>query len=252
MNFKSYISNPSISPEGEIGLVSFEKDFIFSSLIEYTNTNNFIFAITDENINDIVELSISDTNFDDYTLSEDEKYLISGQITENTEIECFGEVFEIRDNILYKKITLKDSANEEWLDLFKRNNDVYAASKSSKFDLLIEDTKKYIRRKNASNSAGLMYKPCKFNMSFNGELIYSTILYDAENIFDTNSSKYFRLVVNEGKNLSLLIKDKDANNFKKIKTFSFPKRLTKGGIKLSIDESMNLSQLSFSFLKADI
>jgi hypothetical protein len=78
-----------------------------------------------------------------------------------------------------------------------------------------------------------------------------TILYD--NTECVSDEKLYRIITSEDcKLISLWIKNTEDEIFKKIKTFSYPGGIEKAGIKLSVDDSMELNQLSFSFLQANV
>ena len=93
-------------------------------------------------------------------------------------------------------------------------------------------------------------KPIAMGSIING-VKNETILYD--NTECVSDEKLYRIITSEDcKLISLWIKDTEDEIFKKIKTFSYPGGIEKAGIKLSVDDSMELNQLSFSFLQANI
>lgn len=249
MSLKTYISNPEISNgTSKVGIVSFEKEFLFSFLANKNDDLDLIFSIVDENINDLVTLKISNKNFIDFTISEDKTYITSAKTKKIKGIEFFGEVFDIKDNLLYKKIKNTDSPLEKWVDYYYDGDEIYARSDSSLFELIIEKDG-YIIKKNIVND-NIDTKLVEVSLYHGNELRFNEIL-ENENILLSDTFNC-RFVIVDGKILSLLIKEENAETYKKVRTFSFPKRFSQGGIKLAIDESMELNQLSVSFLKADV
>lgn len=242
MSLKYYKSNPNISNSGDIGEISLiDGDFIFSAYTvrEINSDYHLQFSIADNTF------SISTKLYDGYTAN---KNSFISPILDKVEgrHEYFGEVFEIKmvneKYRLYKKVTLEDSANENWLDYYIKDNEVFAYNDSNKkYNLINENNNFYIARNHD-------FKPLQIKTNNN-----LTLLYDTENFFNNIGSHWFRIVVsNQGGLITFWIKNDGEENYKKMKTFSFAKRFSKGDIKLAIDESMELNQLSVSFLKADV
>lgn len=249
MTTLQYISNPIISNDtGKIGLVSFEKPFIFSTIVNKDKNIDLTFSITDENINDLISFKISNINFIDFTLSDDKKYIYSKKFVNENKVECFNETFIIKNNSLYKKVITEDSPQEKWVDYFYEGEDIYAESESSIFEL-ISDTDGFFIKKNIVINDKIT-ELLEMSLYIGDELLYNNTM-ENEQIFLGDKFEC-RFVIIDGKTLSFLAKNKDMETYKKMKAFSFPKRLSQGGIKISVDESMKLDQLSFSFLKADI
>ncbi|MBR4889875.1 MAG: hypothetical protein IKU15_00980 [Clostridia bacterium] len=242
MSLKYYKSNPNISNSGDIGEISLiDGDFIFSAYVvrEINSDYHLQFSIADNTF------SISTKLYDGYTANENS---FISPILDKVEgrHEYFGEVFEIKmvneKYRLYKKVTLEDSANENWLDYYIKDNEVFAYNDSNKkYNLINENNNFYIARNHD-------FKPLQIKTNNN-----LTLLYDTDNFFNNTGSHWFRIVVsNQGGLITFWIKNNGEENYKKIKTFSFTKRFSKGDVKLAIAESMELSQLSVSFLKANV
>lgn len=64
-----------------------------------------------------------------------------------------------------------------------------------------------------------------------------------------NKTQTYRIIISDfGRRFSLW--HLENKRFDKIKTFSFSQKIEKGKIKLSVDNDMNLCDLSFSFFEA--
>jgi hypothetical protein len=249
MALKTYISNPAISNgTSRIGLVSFDGEFLLSTLVNKKDDIDLIFTVTDKSINDIVTVKVTNKNFIDFKISDDRTYIFSEKFAITSNIYFFGEEFAIRNNMLYKKIKSSDSALEQWTDYYYDEGELYGRSNSSPFGLIIEKDGYIIKRNLLSGE--ILTNLFEISLYHGDALQFNEILED-ESIFLADSFNC-RFVINDGKLLSLLAKEKTAETYKKIRTFSFPKRLDNGGIKISFNDSMELNQLSFSFLQANV
>ena len=243
-----YISNPKISNNDSIGLISLADGiFVFTTKI-ISNINNkldFQFVVCDENKNDKYGFFIKNTQFENYELTNNTFVTEIFSYNEGP-VFYFNEEFEIKNEKLYKRITEKDSANKDWIDYYIKNNKTFALQNPINSDYsLIKEGKNYRILNN------------KFNTPLNiGIITDSTIKqsveYDTEDLI-INEEKWYRIIISEkAKLISIWTKKDNETNFKKIKTFSYPGGLEKAGIKLCYENNIKLNELSISFLKADV
>ena len=241
----NYVSNPKLSNTKDIGLISLSDDiFVFTTKIIFNDENSmdFNFKVCDETASKEYGFYIKNTKFSDYNLTH--KGLESMPFTyEGGSIFYFNEEFQIKNEKLYKKITEKDSAIENWTDFYISDNITFA-HKDTPFKL-VKKGNSYTIIKETNN-----VKPVAIGSIIN-DTISEEILYNDINFI--RNEKWYRIIVSEKcKLISLWVKNTENEIFKKIKTFSYPGGIEKAGIKLSVDESMELNQLSFSFLKANV
>ena len=245
-----YKSNPEISNNDNIGLVSLT-DNIFMLTAKITPKENHInylkFSVCDETANKEygfeIDPTLSDTNY-----SINEEYIISEAFDykEKQSIAYFGEVFQIKDKKLYKRVTDKDSALEPWIDYYIEGDFTYALKdpKKSNEYKLVAAGKKYVIQKRITNNI----KPLCIKLLINNNISHE-ILYDKNNFY-FESPKWIRIIVSEdAKLITIWLKEKE---FEKIKTFSYPGGIEKAGIKLSYDNSLELSDISVGFFKTNI
>ena len=171
-----------------------------------------------------------------------------GTISEK-EMEAARDIFpdisdkEIRK--LYKKVTDKDSPLEDWADFYIINGITYAYNKSDKAYTLLINKDSYQIAKNIN------IKPFNINILSNDNII-NEIVYENDCFYGTDD-KWFRIIVSEdAKLISFWHKNKETDNFIKIKTFSYSGGIEKAGIKLSLSESIVLSDMSFSFFETNV
>lgn len=246
---ETFISNPEISNSDNFGLISLADGiFVFTTKIN-TSVKDILdieFSVCDENEIKNYGFFIKNTAFNGY------KILNNSFITETFDyigksVFYFDEEFQIKNEKLYKKITNNDSPNDAWADYYILNGNTYASldpEKNNKFKL-IKANNKYQIAKNIEN-----IKPLAIGSITNSN-IKEEIIYDGDDFYPGND-KIYRIIVSEkAKLISLWVKNKD-ENFKKIKTFSYPGGIEKAGIKLSYENNIKLSELSFSFFKANV
>lgn len=243
-----YISNPKISNNDNIGLVSLADGiFVFTTKI-ISNINNkldFRFIVCDENKNDKYGFFIKNTEFEKYELKDN---IFVTEIFSNNEepIFYFNEEFEIKNEKLYKRVTEKDSANKDWIDYYIKNNKTFALENPDNSDYsLIKEDKNYRISNNKFNT------PLNIGIITNSD-IKQIVEYETDDL-QINGEKWYRIIISEkAKLISIWSKNNTEDKFKKIKTFSYPGGLEKAGIKLCYENNIKLNELSFSFLKADV
>lgn len=246
---ETFISNPKISNSDKFGLISLEDDiFVFTTKIDSSVKDilDIEFSVCNEDETKNYGFFIKNTAFNNY------KVLNNSFITEifdyvGKSVYYFGEEFQIKNEKLYKKITNHDSPNDDWDDFYILNGNTYASlnlEKNNKFKL-IKTNNRYQIAKNIE-----VNKPLAIGSIINSN-IKEEIIYDNDDFYP-NDDKIYRIIVSEkAKLISLWVKNKD-ENFKKIKTFSYPGGIEKAGIKLSYENNIKLNEMSFSFFKANI
>lgn len=244
---KHYKSNPELSNSNDIGLISLaNNNFIFTTKINNLANDilDFKFIVCDESATKNYGFSLSNTSFKNYNLENNK--LISEKFDKNiASVYYFDEEFQIKDEKLYKKVTDKDSPLEDWADFYIINGVTYAYNKSDKVYELLINKDSYQIAKNIN------IKPFNINILSNDNII-NEIVYEDDLFYGTND-KWFRIIVSEdAKLISFWHKNKETDNFIKIKTFSYPGGIEKAGIKLSLSESMVLSDMSFSFFETNV
>lgn len=244
---KHYKSNPELSNSNDIGLISLaNNNFIFTAKINNLANDilDFKFIVCDESATKNYGFSLSNTSFKNYNLENDK--LISEKFDKNiASVYYFDEEFQIKDEKLYKKVTDKDSPLEDWADFYIINGITYAYNKSDKIYELLINKDSYQIAKNIN------IKPFNINILSNDNII-DEIVYENDRFYGTDD-KWFRIIVSEdAKLISFWHKNKETDNFIKIKTFSYPGGIEKAGIKLSLSESIVLSDMSFSFFETNV
>lgn len=241
----NYASNPKLSDSKDIGLISLAQDvFVFTTKINFNSDHklDFNFNVCNETATKEYGFYIKNTEFIGYTLSPEGLETIPF-IHDDNSIFYFDEEFQIKNEKLYKKVTEKDSALENWTDYYLVDGKTFA-HKDKPFKL-IKKGNTYTIIKEINN-----IKPIAMGSIINGVKNESILYDDTECVSD---EKVYRIITSEDcKLISLWIKNSEDEIFKKIKTFSYPGGIEKAGIKLSVDDSMELNQLSFSFLQANV
>lgn len=244
---KHYKSNPELSNSDDIGLVSLaDNNFIFTTKINNLADDilDFKFIVCDETATKNYGFSLSNTSFKNYSLENNK--LISEKFDKTSvSVYYFDEEFQIKDEKLYKKVTDKDLALENWVDFYVINGITYAYNKNDKvYELLINNDSYQIAK-------NINIKPFNINI-LSDENIINEIVYEDDRFYGTND-KWFRIIVSEdAKLISFWYKNKETDNFLKIKTFSYPGGIEKAGFKLSLSESIVLSDMSFSFFETNV
>ena len=249
----NYKSNPEISNTDNIGLISLTDNiFVFNAKITPREKySNYIkFTVCDEFASKEygfeIDPSLSKT---EYTIGDHYISTKPFEYKENQSISCFDEVFQIKNKKLYKRITFKDSALDPWVDYYIDSEGTYALKdpqKSSEYVLIIQGNECVIQKMFIDD-----IKPLAIN-TISNNIINCEILY-AKNDFYFDTEKWFRIIVSENaKLITFWLKSDKDDEFKKIKTFSYPGGIEKAGIKLSYDNSLTLSDISVSFFKTNI
>ena len=250
----NYKSNPKISDTDNIGLVSLADNvFIFTAKITPAEncTNYFKFTVCDESASKEYGFEIDPFLTD--TIYEVNDTFISTRpfrYKEGGRIMYFNEVFQIKNDKLYKRISKNDSALENWVDYYIDNGVTYAlkaSDDSNAYRLQKKHDNMYVIKKNIINNV----KPLNIK-TLDGKDGINDIVFTENELF-FNEEKWLRIIVSENaKLITVWLTDKKENGFKKIKTFSYLGGIEKAGIKLSYDDSLKLSDISASFFKTDI
>lgn len=262
MALQHYISNPSLSDSSTgMGVVSLKNDFIFSTKViqKDKTTFNLKFHIRNEDESKEYIVSLSNTNFDGNYILTDSYITSSARLNPVLgKHSYFYESFVVKSlngkYYLYKLITDKDSPTTNWLDYFKDDMGIYAYTEDDiGYALVYKNNNYYIEKTNKLRADGSPIKPTLIKSISNGTTTSSEILYDENNVFDSNDDRWYRFIVSQNASLvTLWIKNDNEESYKKVKTFSFQGEIEKAGFKLSFDENMELNDLSFSFFKSDI
>lgn len=219
-------------------------DFNLKFIIERNNKNNS-FSLTNTNSANNYRFNDSDSftalrtnnNTDEYLYFNDKLKIINGKVyvalTDNSNLKNYKDYY-IFNNIPY---VLQDN---------------YSLCRYSEISPSL-NSGQYIKRLNAQNKDGLYIRPVEMQQ-ISGTSIEDIVYYvDNNNIFDANYEYNYKIIVsNEGKTISLWQKKKDDLTHKKIKTFSYENSFENAFVKLSIDDSMLLTNLSFSFFESNI
>jgi hypothetical protein len=250
----NYKSNPKISDTDNIGLVSLADNvFIFTAKITPAEncTNYFKFTVCDESASKEYGFEIDPFLTD--TIYEVSDTFISTRpfrYKEGGRIMYFNEVFQIKNDKLYKRISKNDSALDNWVDYYIDNGVTYAlkaSDDSNAYKLQKKHDNMYVIKKNIINNV----KPLNIK-TLDGKDGINDIVFTENELF-FNEEKWLRIIISENtKLITVWLTDKKENGFKKIKTFSYLGGIEKAGIKLSYDDSLKLSDISVSFFKTDI
>lgn len=236
---KKYISNP------QLGEIDFSKDFVFDfSTIVNENPSlddtDFQLTFSVENTNKFNSFSLTNVLGNPYRSKDSKEFTLKNAISD---CEYLSDSLIFVNGKPYKKLTFENEKDIH--NYYVKDGITYVLT--DKYEVYSQD-KKYIKRINDKNERGEYVRPVKVSLNTN-DFNEISFLADQENLFDTNHSRSFRIVVNnKGKNITLW--DCSNNNLKKIKTFQFSNSIDKGKVKLSIDNNMNLCDLSFSFFEA--
>lgn len=251
----NYKSNPEISNTDNIGLISLADNvFVFTTKItpEANHINYIKFTVCDETASKEYGFEI-DPSLNDTPYNVGEHWITTNEFTrkEKQSFSYFNEVFQIKEGKLYKRVSNRDSALEPWIDYYIDDNFTYALKdpqKSNEYGLSKAGKKDtWIVRKRIVDGI----KPLSINSIVN-ENINNEILFD-KNSFYFDSEKWLRIIVSENaKLITFWLKSDKDDEFKKIKTFSYPGGIEKAGIKLSYDNSLTLSDISVSFFKTNV
>lgn len=220
-------------------------DFNLKFSIDKDNKNNS-FSLTNTNstnnyrFNDNESFTALRTNnSDEYSYFNDKLKIINGKVyvalTDNSDLKNYKDYY-IFNNISY---VLQDNYS------LCSYNEISSSLNSGQ----------YIKRLNAQNKDGFYIRPVEMQQIRPIKPTDTGIVYyvDNNNIFDTNYEYNYKIIVsNEGKTISLWQKKKDDLTHKKIKTFSYENSFENAFVKLSIDDSMLLTNLSFSFFESNI
>jgi hypothetical protein len=161
-------------------------------------------------------------------------------------LNYYDDELAIFDNKVYSELKSTNTSNVQ--NFYAVNNKIYVLTDKYKFE---NDSSNYIKRFNDKNSKGYYIRPSEVKKFENNSVSETQYYTDSNNKFDASISKTFRIIVsNKAQYISIWIKEN--GKFEQIKTFSYLNMIEKGFIKLILDSDMELSNLCFTFLEADI
>lgn len=245
---KKFISNPEISP---IKLVD-NKSFIFSfdynaaKNKEIDSTNFIIKFIVEDSNNPEISNGFEISNIlNEYESTINNSFTLK-KIPDDKTFSYFNDELFIVYGIPYKLMT--DENPDDIINFVISDNKTYVHTNLYE---IYKDDNEYIQRNNEKNLNNDFIRPTEINKIENNNLSITEYYIGQENIFDSNVSKSYRIIVsNNGSLITLWIKNKDAYN--KIKTFSYSNRVENANIKFEINKLLNLSNLRFTFFNSNV
>jgi hypothetical protein len=228
--------------------------FIFDTYTDISDVFELEFGIRDEfkpTTYNRIKISTKSRFNTVYNFSN--KDFILRALPTKTEFLFFNDSLYYKDKKLYSKI---DTANTSYPDYCIVNNNTYVV-KDTPYILCDasgnENTSNptYIKVNNITNKENKVVRPLIINRlqsnlppkSNDDEIVLSK-----DNILDPNIKRQYKIIISDNsKVISLWIKDESMKTFTKVKSFSYSQEITRGYITLSIDESMTLTNLSFSY-----
>lgn len=233
--------------------VELSSDFIFS--FDWVPTDPNSLNGTDFDLKFLVESSDSTksngfkiTNIpSQYTVKESLEYSLKQCNRASDEfLTYYDDNLAIFNNNVYSELKTTDTSNVK--NFYNINDKVYVLTDKYSFKT---NSSNYIKRFNDKNSKGYYIRPSEVKKFENNNVTETNYYTDSNNKFDASIAKTFRIIVsNKAQYISIWVKEN--GKFEQIKTFSYLNTIEKGFIKLTIDSDMNLSNLCFTFLEADV
>ena len=235
--------------------ISNNKDFVFI-FDTYTDTSDVLeleFGISNTSNNKFNKFKISSKNSFNSTYNFSNKDFILRKLEKNTEFLFFSDWLYYKDKKLYSRI---ENAGNSYPDYCIVNNNTYVV-KDTPYILCNsagnENTSSptHIKINNAINKENKVIRPLIINRLQSGSASKNNddeIVLSKDNILDPNIKRQYKIIISDnGKLISLWIKNESMKTFTKVKSFSYSQEITKGNLTLSIDETMILTNLSFSY-----
>lgn len=161
-------------------------------------------------------------------------------------LNYYDDELAIFNNNVYSELKTTNTSNVQ--NFYNINGKIYVLTDKYEFE---SDSSNYIKRFNDKNSKDYYIRPSEVKKFENNNVTETSYYTDSTNKFDASIAKTFRIIVsNKAQYISIWVKEND--KFEQIKTFSYLNVIEKGFIKLMIDSDMNLSNLRFTFLEADV
>lgn len=233
--------------------ISDNKDFVFI-FDTYTDTSDVLeleFGISKNN--NFNKFKISTKNGFNSTYNFSNKDFILRKLEKNTEFLFFTDWLYYKNGKLYSRI---ENTSNSYPDYCIVNKNTYVI-KDTPYILCNsagnENTSSptHIKINNAINKENKVIRPLIINRLQSGSASKSNddeIVLSKDNILDPNIKRQYKIIISDnGKLISLWIKNESMKTFTKIKSFSYSQEISTGNITLSIDESMTLTNLSFSY-----
>ena len=234
--------------------ISNNKDFvfIFDTYTDISDVLELEFGISNTSNDKFNKFKISSKNSFNSTYNFSNKDFILRKLETNSEFLFFSDWLYYKDKKLYSRI---ENASNSYPDYCIVNNNTYVV-KDTPYILCNsagnENTSSptHIKVNNTINKENKVIRPLIINRLQNvtSKNNDDEIVLSKDNILDPNIKRQYKIIVSDkGKLISLWIKNESMKTFTKIKSFSYSQEITKGNITLSIDETMILTNLSFSY-----
>lgn len=227
--------------------------FIFDTYTDISDVFELEFGIRDKyNSNNFNRIKISTKSGFNTLYDFSNKDFILRILPKESEFLFFNDSLYYKDKKLYTKI---DTTNTSYSDYCIVNGNTYVV-KDTPYILCDasgnEDTSNpsHIKTNNITNRENKVVRPLIINRLQNKTTKNNDdeIILSKDNILDPNKKRQYKIIISDdSKIISLWIKDESMKTFTKVKSFSYSQEISEGYITLSIDESMTLTNLSFSY-----
>lgn len=227
--------------------------FIFDTYTDISDVFELEFGITNKSKSTAFNrIKISTKSGFNAVYNFSNKDFILRTLPVKTEFLFFNDSLYYKDKKLYSKI---DTANTSYPDYCIVNKNTYVV-KDTPYILCDASGNEnissptHIKVNNITNRENKVVRPLIINRLQNKTTKNDDdeIVLSKDNILDPNKKRQYKIIISDNsKVISLWIKDESMKTFTKVKSFSYSQEITEGYITLSIDESMTLTNLSFSY-----